>query len=581
MREYQVLGGRYRLDGEVGRGGMAVVWRAYDEVLGRAVAVKVLDGQYVTDPDARVRIREEARAAARLSHPNIAQVHDFGEVPDGGDVLPYVVMELVSGVTLARRLRTEPLHLEAALRCCAEVAAALTAAHEEGLVHRDIKPANVMLTRQGAKVVDFGIAAVATPGSGGAPAEVPMGTPGYIAPERLTGDGVLPATDVYALGVLLYLLISGRAPWTAESITEMLDAHVYTEPDPLPPLPHVPAAVVDLCHRCLHKDPAARPSAREAAVVLARAAGVRVVTGGAGEAEEPSIALTPRPAATGYGSAEGFEPGAGSPAGSVPAAASAGETTVPPPHARSQPAPTPPEQGAAATPQRDGSAAPARGAATPTASGDAGPRPADGERARRRRIAVVAGTLALLAAGGLTTALLLGTADPDTAARPGLASGAPDAPLTTTPPAATGTGIPGSVPGLVTGTAPAGPGGTVRSSAGVTRTGTAAPQVPEVPGQDPAPAATSGPPPPVGTPPPDPQPQQRTLASGAGTVEATCTGSGQAQLLSYTPIKPYKTQSVAAGPADAAEIVFRHGNRYVTMTVTCAGGVPSAVTTGE
>ncbi|WP_229716240.1 serine/threonine-protein kinase [Mangrovihabitans endophyticus] len=271
MEVQQALGGRYTLLSELGRGGTAVVWRARDEVLGRAVAVKVLAGSHVGDEGSRARIRDEARAAAALSpHPNIAQVYDFGESDEGGTRLPYVVMELVNGPTLQQKV-VEAGHLAPAtsLRICAEVAAALAAAHADGLVHRDIKPGNVIVTHRGAKVVDFGIAAVAGPGT---PDEILYGTPAYLAPERVTGDAVEPATDVYALGVLLYRLLADDSPWSVESTTQMLSAHVYIEPKPLPELPGVPAVVADLIRRCLRKDPLDRPPAADVAAVLARAA---------------------------------------------------------------------------------------------------------------------------------------------------------------------------------------------------------------------------------------------------------------------------------------------------------------------
>jgi serine/threonine-protein kinase len=269
------LGRRYTLLDQLGRGGMAVVWRAHDDVLGRDVAVKVLAGRHATDPVSRRRIRDEARAAAALSHPNIAQVHDYGESEYEGVVTPYVVMELIPGGTLHERLARGPLPPSEAMRIGAEVAAALAAAHADGLVHRDIKPANVMVTPAGAaKVVDFGIAAAAATE---ADASELFGTPAYLAPERLLGGVVEPASDVYALGVLLYRLLSGHSPWTADTTTQMLSAHIYVEPEPLTPQPSVPEYVTELCNRCLAKDPTMRPSARDVAEVLARAAGVLVV----------------------------------------------------------------------------------------------------------------------------------------------------------------------------------------------------------------------------------------------------------------------------------------------------------------
>jgi len=265
----QTLGGRYKLLNELGSGGMAVVWRARDEVLGRPVAVKLLASRKAGDPQSRARIRDEARAAANLSHPNIAQVYDYGEADEGGVPRPYVVMELVNGPTLQQRLASGPLPPRTVFRICGEVAAALAAAHAEGLVHRDIKMANIMVTAAGAKVVDFGIAAAVGPV---APEEMLVGTPAYLAPERLTGDAVLAASDVYALGVLLYRLLADEPPWSVESTTQMLKAHVYVEPAPLPPTPGVPPAVAALIARCLRKNPAARPTASTVSSVLADAA---------------------------------------------------------------------------------------------------------------------------------------------------------------------------------------------------------------------------------------------------------------------------------------------------------------------
>ncbi|MEV4140355.1 serine/threonine-protein kinase, partial [Dactylosporangium sp. NPDC049742] len=273
----RVLGGRYRLEEQLGSGGMAVVWAATDEVLGRAVAVKMLNGAHITKPDSLRRIRAEARAAANLSHPNIAQVHDYGEATDDGELVPYVVMELVPGPTLAQRIAAGPIEPRAAFRICAEIAAALTAAHAASLVHRDIKPANVIVTPGGAKVVDFGIAASASPGGDGDLSGQVLGTPSYLAPERLTDDAIEPASDVYALGVILYKLLAGHLPWTVDSTTQVLTAHVYLPPAPLPETPGVPPEIADLCQRCLRKDPAERPDAPEVAAALAAAAGLQVV----------------------------------------------------------------------------------------------------------------------------------------------------------------------------------------------------------------------------------------------------------------------------------------------------------------
>ncbi|MEV0128662.1 serine/threonine-protein kinase [Dactylosporangium sp. NPDC050688] len=298
----QVLGGRYRLEEQLGSGGMAVVWSATDEVLRRPVAVKTLAPHHAAKPESLLRIRAEARTAATLSHPNVAQVHDYGEAEEAGQTVPYVVMELVPGQTLEQRMAEGPIEPRVAFRICAEVAAALTAAHAADLVHRDIKPSNVIVTETGAKVVDFGIAASVSPGSDSSLPDEVLGTPSYLAPERLTDDAVEPASDVYALGVLLYKLLTRQLPWQVDNTVQLLVAHVYTEPAPLPSLTDVPDEVVDLCHRCLRKDPALRPDAPEAAAILAAAAGLRVVADRRAHAAaapavdgEPSAVLIPPP----------------------------------------------------------------------------------------------------------------------------------------------------------------------------------------------------------------------------------------------------------------------------------------------
>jgi serine/threonine protein kinase/DNA-binding CsgD family transcriptional regulator len=280
----EVLANRYRLVDQLGKGGMAVVWRAYDEVLDRQVAVKVLAAKFAGAAESRIRVLAEARAAARLTHPHVGAVYDYGEsVTGNGDRVPFVVMELLSGRSLEQRLRQGPVPINQALKICAQVASALAAAHARGLVHRDVKPANVMLPRDGAKVVDFGLAAVA-----GEPTDlggVVLGTPAYLAPERLSSDTVVAATDVYALGLLLYRLLAGRMPWQADTTTQMLIAHEYLEPAPLPPITGVAPVVVDVIQQCLRKEPADRPASADVAAILAQTAGVQVPLGEPDEEE--------------------------------------------------------------------------------------------------------------------------------------------------------------------------------------------------------------------------------------------------------------------------------------------------------
>jgi eukaryotic-like serine/threonine-protein kinase len=264
-----LLAGRYRLVERLGAGGMSVVWRGFDEVLGRQVAVKVLPPSSSTDPSFRRRLRAEAQAAARLSHPHITNVYDYGEATTvDGEPVPYVVMELVDGESLAAVLaRSRRLPWPAAVRISSEVAAALAAAHARGIVHRDVTPANVMLTPAGAKVVDFGISALIGENDIDPDGSL-LGTPAYLAPERLEGGQVSPATDVYAVGLLIYRTLIGQLPWDVGTTTALLRAHQYTEPEPLPPVEGLPSAVAALVARCLEKRPADRPSSAELAHVL-------------------------------------------------------------------------------------------------------------------------------------------------------------------------------------------------------------------------------------------------------------------------------------------------------------------------
>ncbi|MEU8154776.1 serine/threonine-protein kinase [Micromonospora sp. NPDC048986] len=277
---------RYVLHERIGLGGMSEVWRGDDEVLGRPVAIKVLAGQFATDPQLRATIQREARAAARLTHPHVTQVYDYAEASlAGGVVVPYLVMELVDGHNLADRLRTGPLPWPEAVRVAGQIAAALAAAHRIGVVHRDVKPGNVMLTDTGAKVLDFGIAALG--GLDSQSGEPLMGTPAYFAPERLTAGPPDPASDVYALGALLYRTLTGRAPLPVQSWEDALEVHRRGTPVPPLRVPGLPADIAELTVACLAANPADRPSAAH----LARRFG-------AGQpVEPPTELLRIRPAA--------------------------------------------------------------------------------------------------------------------------------------------------------------------------------------------------------------------------------------------------------------------------------------------
>ncbi|HEX9376990.1 MAG TPA: protein kinase [Actinomycetota bacterium] len=262
-----VLGERYRLLERIASGGMGTVWRAEDTHLRRPVAVKVLNEGLSSDERFVERFRREAKAAAGLLHPNIAGVFDYGE----SDRRPFIVMELIEGETLAARLdRRGPFEPEEVARIGAGVAEALSAAHAAGIVHRDVKPANVMLTERGdAKVMDFGIAAPES-GTGLTGTGMVMGTARYLSPEQAVGNAATPASDVYALGVVMYELLAGEPPFDRGTPLATAMAHVKEEPPPLRTVrPGVPANLASLVHRCLAKDPGERPgSASELAAHL-------------------------------------------------------------------------------------------------------------------------------------------------------------------------------------------------------------------------------------------------------------------------------------------------------------------------
>jgi eukaryotic-like serine/threonine-protein kinase len=255
-----LLAGRYVLDEPIGAGGYCEVWRATDTVLTRPVAVKLLHARYASQGEALARFKAEARHAGALSHENIARVYDYGEPADGQS---YLVMELVDGPSLADRLTGRPLGTPATMDLVAQVAAGLQAAHSAGLIHRDIKPGNILFTSGGGvRITDFGIAHAV----GSTPLTstgMVMGTPGYIAPERVSGAQAGPASDLYALGIVAYECLAGSQPFRGGA----LDVAIAHRDRPLPPLPpSVPAEVTAFVMTLTAKDPVWRPaSAGEAA----------------------------------------------------------------------------------------------------------------------------------------------------------------------------------------------------------------------------------------------------------------------------------------------------------------------------
>ena len=254
----RLIGDRYRLESIINRGGMGSVWRAVDLRLGRPVAVKVLDGD--ADRATLERLDREARIVARLAHPNIVGVHDL--IVDGDGGVPYLVMELIEGDDLQGLLAQGPLDIPAALEIAIQICAALEEAHAAGIVHRDIKPDNVLLAPNGiVKVCDFGLAGdPAHQVNEGRHAAV-VGTCDYMAPEQAAGGPVDARTDLYALGCVLFAMLTGRPPFTAGDARYVVWQQMHQAPPTVASLrPEVPAELDTLVGRLLAKAPNDRPA---------------------------------------------------------------------------------------------------------------------------------------------------------------------------------------------------------------------------------------------------------------------------------------------------------------------------------
>ena len=251
----RLLGGRYRLGELLGRGGMAEVYDGFDERLDRPVAVKVLRPEMAARDDVRRRFEDEARAAARLSHPNVVSVFDSGE--DG--VVPFLVMERLPGETMADRMAAAGAALDTdwVLRVAGDVLLALGAAHDAGLVHRDVKPGNVLLGSDGcAKVADFGIAKSLEMAGDLTSTNQLLGTPAYVAPERIEGQAATVQADLYAVGVLLYEALAGVKPFTGETPVSVAYAIRHATPEPLTSLrPDLPTSLVAAVERAMARAP--------------------------------------------------------------------------------------------------------------------------------------------------------------------------------------------------------------------------------------------------------------------------------------------------------------------------------------
>jgi eukaryotic-like serine/threonine-protein kinase len=264
------LGGRYRVEARIGSGGMADVFRGFDSVLHRTVAIKMLNARFASDGSFVDRFRREAQAAARLNHPNIVGVFDHG----ADDGTQYIVMEFIEGRTLADALEAgrRPTPMQAA-EVAQHICEALEAAHAQGVIHRDIKPANVMVTRDGTvKVMDFGIARLVSGPETAPQTSAVLGTAAYLSPEQAQGQRVDTRTDIYSLGTVLYEMLTGRPPFGGESPVAI--AYKQVNEPPVPPSqlsPDVPQGLDAVVMRALAKNPANRyQSAREFADDLER-----------------------------------------------------------------------------------------------------------------------------------------------------------------------------------------------------------------------------------------------------------------------------------------------------------------------
>jgi serine/threonine-protein kinase len=266
--QQKVLNNRYELEQKIGEGGMARVYRGRDLRLNRRVAMKILHSHYSNDPGFLGRFNHEAQAAANLRHPNIVDVYDVGQ---DGDI-QYIVMEFVDGSDLKSLLRGgTPLPIDQAVTIAQAVAEGLDAAHRAGLVHRDIKPQNIIVGSQGqVKITDFGIAKSSLSTSA-TETGVIFGTADYLSPEQARGLSATPAADVYALGVSLYEMLTGRLPFTGDNSVAVAMQHISSEPTPPSRYnPRIPPQLENIVLSAMEKDPARRPASARAFAQMLR-----------------------------------------------------------------------------------------------------------------------------------------------------------------------------------------------------------------------------------------------------------------------------------------------------------------------
>lgn len=246
----------YEISNRIGGGGMGVIYRARDVRLGRTVALKFIAPEIRRDPEAQRRFLHEARAASALDHPNICTIHEVAETDDGR---LYIVMAAYDGETLRERLRRGPMPEREALDFGEQIARALAAAHQRGIVHRDVKPDNIFVTRDGVvKLLDFGLARTADSRMSGPDAV--EGTVAYMSPEQATGQRADQRSDIWALGVILFEMLAGVRPFAADDPRVVIDLILTREPDLRLARPDLAPGIADLVHRMLEKRPAGRPA---------------------------------------------------------------------------------------------------------------------------------------------------------------------------------------------------------------------------------------------------------------------------------------------------------------------------------